>query len=68
MEKNLKKYICKSPKHFAVYLKITQQCKSTILQFKKVFLMSDSKVASWLSKFTHCTLVSSQKADICLML
>jgi len=30
--------------------------------------MSDSKVASRLSKFTHCTLVSSQKADVCLML
>ena len=34
MEKNLKKntYISK---HFAVYLKLTQYCKSTILQFFK---------------------------------
>ena len=32
MEKNMKKNIKKN--HFAVYQKLTQHCKSTILQFK----------------------------------
>ena len=35
MEDNLKKYIYISLNHFAVHLKLTQHCKSTILQFKK---------------------------------
>ena len=34
MEKNLKKNIYRK-NHFAVYLKLTQHCKSTILQFLK---------------------------------
>ena len=29
------RYICVKLNHFAVYLKLTQHCKSTILQFKK---------------------------------
>ena len=32
MEKNLEK---NELNHFAVYMKLTQHCKSTILQFKK---------------------------------
>ena len=42
MEKNMKKNVCvytyiyilKKPNHFAVHLKLTQYCKSTILQLK----------------------------------
>ena len=51
MEKNLKKniythiytyiyiyiYIYIKLNHFAVHLKLTQHCKSTILQYKKIF-------------------------------
>ena len=33
-EKELR-YICVKLNHFAAYLKLTQHCKSTILQFKK---------------------------------
>ena len=32
-EKELR-YVCVKLNHFAVYLKLTQHCKSTILQFK----------------------------------
>ena len=35
MEKNLKKYIYIYLNHFAVHLKLTQYCKSTIFQLKK---------------------------------
>ena len=37
MEKNMKKnmYIYVLLNHFAVHQKVTQHCKSTILQFKK---------------------------------
>ena len=34
MENNLKKNVYTHPIHFNVHLKLTQHCKSTILQFK----------------------------------
>ena len=35
MEKNLKKNTCIKLNNFAIHLKLTQHCRSTILQFKK---------------------------------
>ena len=36
MEKNLTKNVCVHSNHFTVHLKLTQQCKLTILQLKNV--------------------------------
>ena len=41
-EKELR-YICVKLNHFAAYLKLTQHCKSTILQFKKKRNQLESK-------------------------
>ena len=45
MEKNLKKNIHIKLNHVALYLKLIQHCKSTVLPFKKKRM----KEGSWLS-------------------
>ena len=57
MEKNLKKYIYIYLNHFAVHLKLTQHCKSTILQ-KKAICFGKNPHTPW----TVCCTVSVRSA------
>ena len=51
-------YIYKKLNHFAVHQKLTQHCKSTILQFKKIINNGNSLEVQWsgLGAFTAVSL------------
>ena len=65
MEKNMKRKVCVcyiyiyKLNHFDVYWKLTQHCRSSIIQFKKIYLPSTLKWVYWsLTKKTTFTQTS----------